>query len=177
MISLRLRLFAFELFKAAKSTSSSGTLDFQQWNSRLPAVELSTSSSGTREFHPRIFLELHSPFPLRHRKVVIKSIRIRVYKQINLLQNTQIQKNLLQSNYHTSNRLSSFAVDSVDFFMFFLRARVSFKNTTHYTNVTNRQYLDCEAILILVLEVMPSGANLEIIQGNIQKSTLILSYQ
>ena len=61
--------------------------------------------------------------------------------------------------------------------MFFSRARVSFKNTTHYTNVTNRQYLGCEAILILVLEVMPSGANLEIIQGNIQKSTLILSYQ
>ena len=29
----------------------------------------------------------------------------------------------------------------------------------------------------LVLEVVPSGANLEIIQGNIQKSTLILSYQ
>ena len=37
--------------------------------------------------------------------------------------------------------------------MFFLRARVSFKNTTHYTNVTNRQYLGCEAILILVLEI------------------------
>ena len=37
--------------------------------------------------------------------------------------------------------------------MFFLRAHISFKNTTHYTNVTNRQYLDCEAILILVLEI------------------------
>ena len=35
--------------------------------------------------------------------------------------------------------------------MFFLRARVSFKNTTHYTKDTNRQYIDSEAILILVL--------------------------
>ena len=61
--------------------------------------------------------------------------------------------------------------------MFFSRARVSFKNTTHYTKETNRQYLDSEAILILVWEVVPSGANLEIIQGNIRKSTLILSYQ
>ena len=66
MISLRLRLFAFELFIAAKLSSS----------------------SGTDEFHPRIFLELHSPFPLRYHKVVIKSIKNRVYKQINLLQIT-----------------------------------------------------------------------------------------
>ena len=46
MISLRLRLFAFELFKAAKLSSSSGTLDFQQWNSGIPLVELASSTLG-----------------------------------------------------------------------------------------------------------------------------------
>ena len=46
MISLRLRLFAFELFKAAKLSSSSGTPDFQQWNSGIPPVELSSSTLG-----------------------------------------------------------------------------------------------------------------------------------
>ena len=37
--------------------------------------------------------------------------------------------------------------------MFLSRAREPSKNTTHYTNVTYRQYLDGEAILILVLEI------------------------
>ena len=121
MISLRLRVFAFELFEAAKLSSSSGTLDFQRWNSGIPPVELASSTIGI-SWNSNILLSL------RHYKIVIISIIIRVYKQINLLQKASIPKNLLQYNNNKYNRLPPFAVDSVDFFKLLSRARVSFQN-------------------------------------------------
>ncbi len=151
MISLRLRLFAFELFKAAKLSSSSGTPDFQQWNSGIPPVELASSTLG-------ISWNSNTLLPLRHYKIVIKSIKIRVYKQINLLQKASISKNLLQYNNHKYNRLPPFAVDSADFFKPLSRARVCFKNTTHYTKVTKRRHLT----MVLMYYVATRGRAFEV---------------
>ena len=107
------------------STSSSGTDEFQHWNSRLPALELSSSTPG-------IFWNSTPPLPLRHHKNFITNIKIQVFKRINLLQKASISKNLLQDNKLLYNTLQPFAVDSVHFFMFLSRAGARKINTTRF---------------------------------------------
>ncbi len=107
------------------STSSSGTDEFQGWNSRLPGLELVSSTPG-------IFWNSTPLLSLRHHKNFIISIKTQVYNQINLLQKASISKNLLQDNKLQHIKLQPFAVDSVHFFMFLSRAGARKINTTRF---------------------------------------------